>query len=121
RSDIVSKEVLTAGREILGSMAAYKKVEDMINIGAYAHGANVDIDRAIGLMPRINAFLRQAVAEPSHLEDSFTALQGLTGVGQAGPAGPGGPAGMGGPGGQGGPGGAPAPQGGGQPPGMPIR
>ncbi|MDR1243506.1 MAG: FliI/YscN family ATPase [Deltaproteobacteria bacterium] len=81
RSDIVSQEVLAAGRMITGSLAAYKKVEDMINIGAYAHGANADIDRAIALMPRIEDFLRQNVAERSSLEQSFAALQTLANAG----------------------------------------
>jgi flagellum-specific ATP synthase len=81
RSDIVSQDVLVAGRVVTGSLAAYKKVEDMINIGAYAHGANADIDRAIALMPRIEDFLRQNVAERSSLEQSFAALQTLANSG----------------------------------------
>jgi flagellum-specific ATP synthase len=84
RADIIGKEILNAGRVVVGSLAAYKKVEDMINIGAYAHGANADIDRAIATMPQINDFLRQNVAEPCSLEQSFAALQTLANAG--GPA-----------------------------------
>ncbi|MDL2285802.1 FliI/YscN family ATPase [Desulfovibrio sp. OttesenSCG-928-F07] len=80
RSDIVPKETVTDGRILTGSMAAYKRVEDMINIGAYAHGANADIDRAIALMPAINTYLRQAVAEPCTLEEAFA---GITQIAQS--------------------------------------
>jgi flagellum-specific ATP synthase len=80
RSDIIDKEILDAGRVVTGSLAAYKKVEDMINIGAYAHGANAEIDRAIAVMPEINRFLRQEVAEPCSLEQAFAALRALAGT-----------------------------------------
>jgi flagellum-specific ATP synthase len=85
RADIVSKELLDAGRVITGSLAAYKRVEDMINIGAYAHGANAEIDRAIAMMPEINRFLRQEVAEPCSLEQSFAALRTLADAGTSAP------------------------------------
>jgi flagellum-specific ATP synthase len=81
RADIIDRELLDAGRAVTGSLAAYKRVEDMINIGAYAHGANAEIDRAIAMMPEINGFLRQEVAEPCGLEQSFAALRTLAGAG----------------------------------------
>ncbi|MDR2892546.1 MAG: FliI/YscN family ATPase [Deltaproteobacteria bacterium] len=97
RADIVGKDEVNAGRAVIGSLAAYKKVEDMINIGAYAHGANAEIDRAIAIMPQINAFLRQDVGNPSNLEQSFAALRELgqaagaqfDPVNSGGPGGPG--------------------------------
>ena len=63
RADICSQESLQHGQTLLRHLATYRKVEDMINIGAYAQGSNPDIDRAIVMVPRINEFLRQAVAE----------------------------------------------------------
>jgi flagellum-specific ATP synthase len=81
RTDITDKEILDAGRVVTGSLAAYKKVEDMINIGAYAHGASAEIDRAIAVLPEINRFLRQELAEPCSLEQSFAALRALAGAG----------------------------------------
>lgn len=81
RSDICSKDDIAAGRKVLSSMAAFKKVEDMINIGAYAHGANPDVDRAIATMPLINGFLKQDVSDPSSLDDSFTRLRELASAG----------------------------------------
>jgi flagellum-specific ATP synthase len=80
RIDIVSDEAVQAGRTIVSRMAAYKRVEDMINIGAYAQGSNPEIDKAIATRPLANAFLRQDVAEPVSLEDSMKQLSMLASV-----------------------------------------
>ena len=74
RPDICSQEAVEAGRIVVSRMAAFKRVEDMINIGAYAHGSNPEIDKAISSLPLINAFLRQDVADKHSLEDSFAQL-----------------------------------------------
>ena len=77
RSDICSSEVIDAGRTVLARMASYKKVEDMINIGAYAQGSSPDIDKAIATMPDINKFLQQKVTDSCSLEEGFEALTHL--------------------------------------------
>lgn len=77
RSDICSREVVLAGRKVTGALATFKKVEDMVNIGAYAHGSNPDIDKAIAMVPVINTFLRQDITDGQSLEDSFAKLQAL--------------------------------------------
>ncbi len=78
RSDICTKEDIHSGHVITRNMSTYRKVEDMINIGAYAQGSNPDIDTAITMMPHINSFLRQEVAEPQSLEQSMQAMRMLT-------------------------------------------
>lgn len=77
RPDICPKEIVIAGRVITGSLATFKRVEDMVNIGAYARGSNPEIDKAIDMVPAINAFLRQAVEDGQTLEDSFSQLKAL--------------------------------------------
>lgn len=74
RADVCSPEDIHNGRVITGCLAAYKRVEDMINIGAYAHGANAEVDRAIALLPDINEYLRQNVDEASGLEEAMSRL-----------------------------------------------
>ncbi|EFL50165.1 flagellar protein export ATPase FliI [Solidesulfovibrio fructosivorans JJ]] len=74
RSDVTPKEALTAGREMIRLLATYRRVEDMVNIGAYARGANPEIDRAIDMIGPINGFLRQAVDESQTLDESFAAI-----------------------------------------------
>ena len=80
RTDICGTEIVLAGRRMISLMASYKKVEDMINIGAYAHGTNADIDKAIESMPGINAFLQQDVASGASLEQSFGDLLHFAGL-----------------------------------------
>ncbi len=75
RSDICSKEDIAAGQNITRLMSTYRKVEDMINIGAYAQGSNPNIDAAIAKMPHINTFLCQAVDEEQTVAQSMKALR----------------------------------------------
>lgn len=78
RTDIVSPEVNLAGRKILAHLATHKKVEDMINIGAYAQGSNPDIDKAIVALPHIQNFLRQEIDKGCSVEESFLELGKLS-------------------------------------------
>ena len=77
KPDVCSKEDLMAGREMLRDIAAYNRMEDMINIGAYLQGSNPEVDRAIALRPAINKFLRQPVEEGCSLEDSFAQMHAV--------------------------------------------
>ena len=77
RSDITPKEVLKAGQAIIGHLATYRRVEDMVNIGAYVKGSNPEIDKALELINPINDFLRQPVEEKQTLEESFQKLLSL--------------------------------------------
>ncbi|MGZ4493274.1 MAG: EscN/YscN/HrcN family type III secretion system ATPase, partial [Nocardioides sp.] len=60
-------------------LAAHRDVKELVEIGAYVAGASPDADRAIALMPRVDAFLRQAVDEPSAAAATWTDLAGLVG------------------------------------------
>lgn len=80
RSDVTPKDALGAGRELIRILATYRRVEDMVNIGAYARGANPDIDRAIDMIGPINDFLRQDIAASATLDESFAAITALVGA-----------------------------------------
>ncbi|MHC1712695.1 MAG: FliI/YscN family ATPase [Solidesulfovibrio sp.] len=80
RSDVTPKDALTAGRDLIRLLATYRRVEDMVNIGAYARGANPEIDRAIDMINPINDFLRQDVGDSQNLEESFNAIMTLVGA-----------------------------------------
>jgi len=77
RSDICEREDILAGRVVTRNMSTFRKVEDMVNIGAYARGTNAEIDAAIISMPAINSFLRQDVGDPQFLEQSMQQLRAL--------------------------------------------
>ena len=77
RSDICDRQDVLAGRVVTRCMSTFRRVEDMINIGAYAKGSNAEIDAAIAKMPDINAFLRQDVGEPQFVEQCMAQMRAL--------------------------------------------
>lgn len=79
RSEVVARPDLDAGRVILRLMSTYKRVEDMVNIGAYQKGASAEVDRAIEMLGPINAFLQQPVGDNVSLEDCFARLREMAG------------------------------------------
>jgi len=62
------------------NMASYARAEDLINVGAYHHGSNPEIDEAIKLHDPIEQFLIQDAGEPSSLNDTLERLSVITGV-----------------------------------------
>lgn len=77
--DVVTPEHLAASRKLIEVVARYRASEDMINIGAYAAGSNAEIDEAIRLMPEVNGFLRQNIAERAIYEETVDRLLGIVG------------------------------------------
>ena len=74
-TEVASAEHQELAGKIRASMAVYADAEDLINIGAYAPGSNPQIDAAIGLHPRITAFLQQEVNEASSWSETLERLR----------------------------------------------
>lgn len=62
-NDVVDDEHVRAANVVRSVLATWEDIEDLVNIGAYAAGANVDYDLAVKMKPRIDAFLRQDMHE----------------------------------------------------------
>ena len=62
-SDVADKEHDKARRQLSRLMAAYRDIEDLVQIGAYAKGASVESDVAIAFYPRIRELLQQGTRE----------------------------------------------------------
>jgi flagellum-specific ATP synthase len=62
------------------NMASYAKAEDLINVGAYHHGSNPEVDEAIAKHSPIEQFLIQEVDEPSSLEETLEGMSAITGI-----------------------------------------
>jgi len=77
--DVTPAPVIAAGRDLVRMMATFQRVEDMVNIGAYAAGSNPEIDQALNMVHPIRAFLQQSVEERSTLDQAFEDLKKLTG------------------------------------------
>ena len=69
-----------AAAVIRRNMAAYAKAEDLINVGAYHHGSNPEIDEAITKHVPIEEFLMQDIDEPSTLEETLEGMAAITGI-----------------------------------------
>jgi flagellum-specific ATP synthase len=61
--DIVDSEHKVKANQILNILATYSKAEDLINIGAYVKGSNPEVDYAIDMIGKVNAFLMQEIDE----------------------------------------------------------
>jgi flagellum-specific ATP synthase len=78
-SDVTPGHVVAAGRNLIRMLSTFRRVEDMVNIGAYVRGTNAEIDQALDMITPIKTFLQQSIEERSTLDQSFDALQKLTG------------------------------------------
>ena len=58
-------------------LSTHRKVEDLINIGAYVSGSNPKIDYAIEMIDQINNYLRQDIAESITFDKSLEDLKAL--------------------------------------------
>jgi flagellum-specific ATP synthase len=58
-SRLSTPEQLAAAIKIREAMATHERAEDLINLGAYASGANPKLDAAIKLRPQLMDFLKQ--------------------------------------------------------------
>jgi len=75
--DLVSEEQMLQAGRLRELLAVYSQSEDLINIGAYAHGSNPKIDEAINLHDRINDLLKQLPGEHTGFEDTIARLYTL--------------------------------------------
>lgn len=65
---------IAARRAILRLIAAHAEADELIQIGAYAHGSDPDCDVAIALKPDIDRFLQQGVDDRVEYPESCRAL-----------------------------------------------
>ena len=65
---MTDKPQQAAARRVLALTALYHDIEDLINIGAYVPGRNLEFDLAKEARPRIVEFLKQEAQSPLSLE-----------------------------------------------------
>ncbi|WP_019676435.1 flagellar protein export ATPase FliI [Arsukibacterium perlucidum] len=71
---VTSIEHQQLARSIKQLYASYQQSKDLISIGAYVRGSDPLLDQAIGLMPKINAFLQQGMQDVVPYDESLSAL-----------------------------------------------
>jgi flagellum-specific ATP synthase len=62
-NEVTQKDQQAARREVVRLLSAYRQVEDLLNIGAYAPGSNPDFDLAIAAKPAIDKLVVQGEGE----------------------------------------------------------
>lgn len=62
-TDVVTPEHRAAAGVLRRTIAVWNDIADLVNIGAYAKGANVEFDTAVAMKPAIDEFLQQAVGD----------------------------------------------------------
>jgi flagellum-specific ATP synthase len=75
--DVTTPEHRRSAGILRDVLATYRSSEDLINIGAYAHGSNPKIDFALGKIDEVNAFLKQAVDDRADYSETTSTLATL--------------------------------------------
>ncbi len=72
--DIVDARQKEYAGKFVETLARYKKLEDMINLGMYKEGSNPQVDYSIQMIEKLRSYLRQGMDEKRDFSDG---LQGL--------------------------------------------
>jgi flagellum-specific ATP synthase len=80
RGDVADKDHLRAAKRVTALWAIYHDIEDLVNIGAYVPGVNLEFDLAVQMRPQITQFLQQDSRAPVSLEQARKQLLDLMGV-----------------------------------------
>ena len=77
RGDVADQQQAQAARKIIALLATYQDVEDLVNIGAYVPGQNLEIDLAVQARSQIVSFLKQEPNVSNALTETRTQLREL--------------------------------------------
>jgi flagellum-specific ATP synthase len=72
--DIVDARHKDYAGKFVETLARYNKLEDMINLGMYKEGSNLQVDYSIQIIEKLKSYLRQGMDEKRDFSDG---LQGL--------------------------------------------
>jgi flagellum-specific ATP synthase len=78
---LLPREHLDAGARLRTLLAAHRRAEDLIAIGAYVPGSDPTVDEARAKLAAIDAYLTQGTHEPSPRDEALGRLLALTGSG----------------------------------------
>jgi len=73
----------TLAMQVREALGTYRDASDLIQIGAYVAGSDAKVDAALALVPKLNAFLRQGMNEPTPFGQVKARLTALLSTGSA--------------------------------------
>jgi flagellum-specific ATP synthase len=76
-TSLIEPSQFAAVRQLKQMLSRYQRNRDLISVGAYAPGHDAQLDKAIALYPRIEAFLQQEMHERSDYAAAVAQLHGL--------------------------------------------
>jgi flagellum-specific ATP synthase len=80
--EVVSEADLRTAMDVTKVFATYRASRDLIEVGAYRAGSNAEIDRAVRLVPRLEAFLAQTVRETESRAKALERLRAIIADGE---------------------------------------
>ena len=80
-TDIVSEEQMKRSQLLRKYISKYNENRDLILMGGYVQGQDLDLDKAMQIWPLIIDFLQQEDNQPCDFETSMESLEQLIGVG----------------------------------------
>ena len=75
--NVVSREHLDVARRFRATYSRYQQAKDLVQVGAYAHGADPQLDEAIALQPAMVAFLQQGMFDATNLDECVHEMAGV--------------------------------------------
>lgn len=73
-TEITTEEQQEAAAKMRKILAIYRENKDLIDVGMYQQGTNQRLDTAIEMMPQVNAFLQQRIADSVNMHDTISKL-----------------------------------------------
>ena len=73
--DVVGNEHMKYAKKINETIAMYRKIEDMVNIGAYKKGTDPNIENTLKLIEKINLFLSQDFNEKATIDETILQMK----------------------------------------------
>jgi flagellum-specific ATP synthase len=75
--NVVSPEHLAVARKFRATYSRYQQAKDLVQVGAYAPGADPQLDEAIHLQPGMVAFLQQGMHDAANLDECVMEMAGV--------------------------------------------
>ncbi len=79
-SALTTREHLQFASFARKNLAAYEKVRDLVNIGAYVNGSDPEADTALRVMPVLTSFLQQDRMDFTSFESTVQSLNEITNI-----------------------------------------
>lgn len=76
--EVAKTDHKSSAQQLRMLLSAYRENEDMISVGAYSHGSNALVDKAIKMQEDIKRFLQQAVEDPTDFNDTIEWMKAIT-------------------------------------------